>query len=371
MASRVAALVTYIKTLTLSPVLGGISPNPMPPTASFPYVTVTEIRAVGLEGLDGPQDLMKTIMQVNVWDKSYEVADSIRQQLSNAIIWKSGSVGGGIVNGPINHNMNAELYDAPRQIHQLISRFNIAWESGLYILEDFTQYPTLYPTMLDISQLTQWSTQQKPVVNVPAYDNTFFITYTGALRMGANWPFDSPVGSSPSDYAAVGFLEHLSSDVWPNNNAGRLRIKASAVFSFIAADALDGRVLGGPALQMSGSVSPSFQTDDCIAAIYEYSPNAPVPVAKRVAIAHIHGYTITILASLNLVLTSGQKLSIERDRVDNVYNLYVNDILKLRVSDTVSLVQSGRAGMLGYTDGSDPANYGSGYTSWTSFTVEG
>lgn len=127
MDSHVAGTVALIQSLTLTPTLGGISPVPIPARAVFPYVTVKEIMAIELQSLAGPSNLVKTIMQVECWNKSLEVANSIRYQIKQALMNYSGVAGTLTIVAPINHILDSELYDPTRELYQEISRFLIWW----------------------------------------------------------------------------------------------------------------------------------------------------------------------------------------------------------------------------------------------------
>ncbi len=126
--SHTAGLIQYIRTLTPTPALGGIGPTPVPYPATMPYVTVREIMGKELECVDGTRvGTIMTVMQVEVWSKDYEQANSIREQLKSSILEHSGATGTLTVAGPINHVTDAELYNDANELHQRVTRYLIWW----------------------------------------------------------------------------------------------------------------------------------------------------------------------------------------------------------------------------------------------------
>ncbi len=108
--------------------LGGISPSPVPPTASFPYVTVTEVTVLEVESLYGLSGVQQTIMQVNVWDKDYEAAGTMRDSIKAYLCGFTGTAGTRFVQG-INPVLDTSLHDGVRSLHQAITRIKITWGS--------------------------------------------------------------------------------------------------------------------------------------------------------------------------------------------------------------------------------------------------
>ncbi len=114
--------------LSSPPVLGGISPVPVPQDAAFPYVTCLEVRGTELESLSGRSGLIPSIMQVNCFHQDYETAFIIREAIKDLLIDFVGTTSGLTVQSSL-HNLDTELYDGPQKLHQLIARFNVWWES--------------------------------------------------------------------------------------------------------------------------------------------------------------------------------------------------------------------------------------------------
>lgn len=127
--SRLGALVKFIKTLTFSPALAGIGPNPLPLNATFPYVIVREIFSVDQVILTGRNGTTRSILQVEVWSKGYDEAYHTRETIKNGLIDYAGALDARTTIGPIAHVIDVELYDARVELHQLISRFEIWWEN--------------------------------------------------------------------------------------------------------------------------------------------------------------------------------------------------------------------------------------------------
>ena len=124
MNSNLAGLVALIQTASIAGV-GGISPLPIPDRAVFTYVTVREVMGKELQTLDNLVDgLNKTVMQIDCWDSNYEAAWAVRNKLKQALLgYSDANV------FPINHVNDAELYDGPRKMHQLVCRLLIWWKA--------------------------------------------------------------------------------------------------------------------------------------------------------------------------------------------------------------------------------------------------
>lgn len=109
-----------------------VAPPPLPSDAAFPYVTVHMPAGMGLESLNGPSGIKRTLAQVNVWHGSYETAWALRETIRDLILATSGNVGNGRVIEAANMSAGygageSELYDTARNLHQLILRIMIWW----------------------------------------------------------------------------------------------------------------------------------------------------------------------------------------------------------------------------------------------------
>lgn len=129
--SRVASVIGVISQYVDG--VGGISPVPVPPRITLPYITVHEILTRELQNLTGRSGLAQTLMQVNCWAKTYEAAYALRDQVKDSFLLDSRGLGpvqsntlssGQRIEG-VNHDRDFELYDANRELHQLIVRFSI------------------------------------------------------------------------------------------------------------------------------------------------------------------------------------------------------------------------------------------------------
>lgn len=124
MSSRVAAIITRLAAQVTS--LGGIGPEPLPANAVFPYVTVLEIGGRDLESLSGDSGLTRTTIQLNVWDKDFEVATA-KLDLCKAALRGFTGVSAGQTVRSVNHYRDNYLYDGSRELHQCICRYSIWW----------------------------------------------------------------------------------------------------------------------------------------------------------------------------------------------------------------------------------------------------
>lgn len=106
-----------------------IGPQPVPDDASYPYVTIQEILNEDVEDHEGFAGLAMSIIQVNVWDKDYSAAQTKRAAIKDTLRNYSGSAGTSIIQGT-NHRLDRELFDGDRELHQLITRFDIGWEEA-------------------------------------------------------------------------------------------------------------------------------------------------------------------------------------------------------------------------------------------------
>lgn len=128
MTSHVAGIVGLLMAEISSSVMRGISPPPIPSlTTAYPYVTVSEISNIETENLEGVTGVQHSVIQTSTWDRNYETAFTLRAVIKDALLGYSGISLALHIQG-INHIMDAELYDADRELHQLISRFSVWWE---------------------------------------------------------------------------------------------------------------------------------------------------------------------------------------------------------------------------------------------------
>lgn len=109
-----------------------VAPPPLPPDASFPYVTLHMPSGMGLESLNGPSGIKQTLAQANVWHANYETAWTLRETIRDLILATSGNVGNSRVIEAANMSAGygageMELYDTARKLHQLILRIMIWW----------------------------------------------------------------------------------------------------------------------------------------------------------------------------------------------------------------------------------------------------
>ena len=132
MISRVAAVITILNTNFSSPQMAGISPPPLLPDAGEPYVIVHEIQNREEENLVSQSGISRSVIQVNVWDHDYEVANTLREAIKSYLFSFSGPIGGSPPDATIasvRHVGDTELFEGVIERHQLISRFQIWWES--------------------------------------------------------------------------------------------------------------------------------------------------------------------------------------------------------------------------------------------------
>lgn len=127
MTSYVASIVNVIER-SVQAAIGSISPPPVPPNANFPYITVHQIGKTEVESLTGVSGLTRTVIQVNCWHPDYETAFSLRHTIQGVILAFTGDTLGNSLqaSNPL-HDM--ELFDGVRELHQLIGRYSVWWES--------------------------------------------------------------------------------------------------------------------------------------------------------------------------------------------------------------------------------------------------
>jgi hypothetical protein len=126
-ASFVAELIQVILSQFHSSI-GGITPPPLPANASFPYITVNEIRVGEIESLYGLSGVQQVVMQVNVWDKDFEEASVLRNTIKRYLCSYSGTAGSRVIQG-VNPVVDTTLHDGVRNLHQSITRVKVTWGS--------------------------------------------------------------------------------------------------------------------------------------------------------------------------------------------------------------------------------------------------
>lgn len=126
MSSHIASMVGAIMANITSPDLKGIGPTPLPANALTPYITVQEIINQDLENMEGKSGLQHSMIQVNCWHNDYETAWTLRERVKGLNL--IGTFKGNKIQA-VNHKQDAELYDAERKIHQLITRLMIWFET--------------------------------------------------------------------------------------------------------------------------------------------------------------------------------------------------------------------------------------------------
>lgn len=90
---------------------------------SFATATVHEILGKREEVLDGTNaGLLRTQMQINLWHYDYEVAALAREDVRDFLLFNTPIT----LNG-VNHQIDTELYDGDRELHQLITRLIVCF----------------------------------------------------------------------------------------------------------------------------------------------------------------------------------------------------------------------------------------------------
>lgn len=131
--TRMGALRTLllgVSDISLAVTTGGVSritPPPLDPKSIWPALTIQEIAGKSLESMDGPSGAIRTRFQINVWDKSYMSAWSLRQLVKRKLSCYKGAAGTFVILGS-NHAGDREFEDSKLEIHQLICDFYIWWE---------------------------------------------------------------------------------------------------------------------------------------------------------------------------------------------------------------------------------------------------
>lgn len=112
----------------LSPAPTAVSPPPVPPEASFPYLTLQQIVGREEESLEGLSQLTGTHLQFNCWSTLYDEAFALRAAIVESLPLTPGSIAGsGLAIDAVSDYRYSELYDAERELHQLILRVLVWW----------------------------------------------------------------------------------------------------------------------------------------------------------------------------------------------------------------------------------------------------
>lgn len=126
--SYVGGLHAALEEKGLSPRPTRISPPPLPPDAVFPYLTIQHIVGHETESLQGLSGLTAAYMQFNCWSPLYDEAFGLRLAVVGALQMVAGPIGStGLAVESINDYRYTELYDASRELHQLILRTLVWW----------------------------------------------------------------------------------------------------------------------------------------------------------------------------------------------------------------------------------------------------
>jgi hypothetical protein len=126
--SYLAGLMDVIENMPGTLSYKGLSPTPVPDTATFPYITVQETHAADVESMTGPSGATRAVMQINVWDKDYEAAWLCCKQIKDYLLAYKG-VAGDLYIAAVNHGSDHSQYDGIRQLHQQILILFIWWET--------------------------------------------------------------------------------------------------------------------------------------------------------------------------------------------------------------------------------------------------
>lgn len=112
----------------LDPAPTRISPPPVPPEASFPFLTLQQIVGEEEESLAELSDLTSTHIQLNCWSTLYDEAFALRAALVRGLQTISGPIGSsGLAIDTITQYRYTELFDPARELHQLILRVRVWW----------------------------------------------------------------------------------------------------------------------------------------------------------------------------------------------------------------------------------------------------
>lgn len=109
--------------------LNSVGPEPLPEKLTADGITVREILAQELEDLGGRSGLCHSIIQVNCWDRDYEEANRIRGLIKDLLLDNFTGPMGTLNVDSTNHDIDAELHDAERGMHQLITRIHVWFTS--------------------------------------------------------------------------------------------------------------------------------------------------------------------------------------------------------------------------------------------------
>lgn len=126
--SFIAGMRAMLESQPLQPTPTRIAPNPVLPDARFPQLTLNQVGGEELESLEGLSGLTQTIQQINAWSPSYEDAFALRAAVVAMLSTFTGSAGTtGLVVDCATMFTYRELYDAERELHQLIVRCVVWW----------------------------------------------------------------------------------------------------------------------------------------------------------------------------------------------------------------------------------------------------
>lgn len=126
MNSHAAEVITLLKAHVTGVV--GISPSPVPPQPAFPYVTVAELRGDEVQSLTGVSGLNRTIIQIDIWDKTHETAWNMREAIKSYLLPFKGTAGTQTIR-LVTFNVENMFYDGNRSLHQAVVRLFIWWSN--------------------------------------------------------------------------------------------------------------------------------------------------------------------------------------------------------------------------------------------------
>lgn len=110
------------------PVPTSIAPPPVPENAIFPVLTVQQVGGSEGEVMEGLDGLTLTQMQFNAWSPNYDEAFALRSNVVVAMAALTGAIAGTpLVVDEATGFTYRELYDAERELHQLILRCIVWW----------------------------------------------------------------------------------------------------------------------------------------------------------------------------------------------------------------------------------------------------
>ena len=107
-----------------------VHPPPLSAEDEFPAITLHTVYGSPIESHDGLSDLVPAVMQVNCWSPSYDEASALRESLTENVL---SVFSGDVPNTDLSLQATAtefrfqELYDAERELHQVILRCSCWW----------------------------------------------------------------------------------------------------------------------------------------------------------------------------------------------------------------------------------------------------